>query len=79
MIELANLKESSSEDLRIELTHFQVDGLNQRKELADILDFSYECKNSRLVKDKLIMELYELHYPSFGLNLFLEKSGLSND
>jgi hypothetical protein len=79
LIELANLKESSAKDLMLVLTDLQLEKLNERKQLVDVLDFSYACKNSRLVKYKLIMELYELHYPSFGLNLFLEKSDLSND
>lgn len=76
LIRLANLKESSSEDLSIELTHFQIDELNQRKELEDLLDFSYECKNGRLVKYKLFMQLYQTQYPFFGLNLFLNKNDL---
>ena len=70
---LANLKESSSEDLRVELTDFQIDELNQKKELLDALDFSYECKNGRVVKYKLFMQLYQMQYPFYGLNLLLVK------
>ena len=76
---LANLKESSSEDLRVELTDFQIDELNQKKELLDALDFSYECKNGRLVKYKLFMQLYQTQYPFYGLNLFLNKNNLLDD
>ena len=76
---VASLKESSSKDIELELTHFQIDELNQKKELEDVLDFSYECKNGRLIKYKLFMQMYQMNYPFYGVNLFLSKNDLLGD
>ena len=79
LIKIANVKASASEEARLELTHFQIDELNQRKELEDLLDFSYECKNGRLVKYKLFIQIYQTNYPFYGVNLFLSKWDLLDE
>ncbi len=71
---LANVKASTSEEIRLELTQFQIDQLNQKKELEDSLDFSYECKNGRLVKYELLIQMYQTNYPFYGVNMFLSKN-----
>ena len=78
LIKLTSLLSLSSKDLRLELTHFQIDELNERKELEDVLDFSYECKNGRLIKYKLFLQIYQTKYPFYGVNLFLSKNDLSD-
>lgn len=67
----SSLKASTSEEIRLELTQFQIDQLNQKKELEDSLDFFYECTNGRLVKYELLIRIYQTNYPFYGVNLFL--------
>lgn len=73
---LNDFKGSTSEEIRLELAQFQLDQLNQKKELQDSYDFFYECKNGRLVKYQLLISVYQTNYPFYGVNLFLKKADL---
>ncbi|MGR0304951.1 hypothetical protein [Acinetobacter beijerinckii] len=70
---IGTVKASTSEEIIFELTQFQIDQLNQKKELEDSLDFFYECKNGRLVKYELLVNVFQTNYPFYGVNLFLKR------
>lgn len=73
---LSTVKASTSEEIRFELAQFQIDQLNQKKELEDSLDFFYESKNGRSVKYELLIRVYQTNHPFYGVNLFLKKADL---
>jgi type II secretory pathway pseudopilin PulG len=73
---ISNVKASTSEEIRFELAQFQLDQLNQKKELEDSLDFFYECKNGRSVKYELLIHVYQTNHPFYGVNLFLKNVDL---
>ena len=73
---LSTVKASTSEEIRFELAQFQIDQLNQKKELEDSLDFFYEGINGRSVKYELLIHVYQTNHPFYGVNLFLKKADL---
>ena len=73
---LSTVKASTSEEIRFELAQFQIDQLNQKKELEDSLDFFYESINGRSVKYELLIHIYPTNHPFYGVNLFLKKADL---
>ena len=58
------------------MAQFQIDQLNQKKELEDSLDFFYESINGRSVKYELLIHIYQANHPFYGVNLFLKKADL---